>query len=132
MTRPPPRWRKGSRGKGTLGLYISGHPLDKFKDILEKRELTIKRLKEEFKEGMTVVIGGIVEEMKPIITKKNDMMAFLRVADLTSSLEVVVFPKVYEEFKKLLSTESCIAVKGRYSLRNGTPSLIAEKVKGLK
>ena len=81
---------------------------------------------------MTVVIGGIVEEMKPIITKKNDMMAFLRVADLTSSLEVVVFPKVYEEFKKLLSTESCIAVKGRYSLRNGTPSLIAEKVKGLK
>ncbi len=118
--------------KELLGLYISGHPLDKFKDILEKRELTIKRVKEEFKEGMTVVIGGIVEEMKPIITKKNDMMAFLRVADLTSSLEVVVFPKVYEEFKKLLNAESCITVKGRYSTRNGTPSLIAEKVKELK
>ncbi|MSU56405.1 MAG: DNA polymerase III subunit alpha [Candidatus Taylorbacteria bacterium] len=118
--------------KELLGLYISGHPLDKFKDILEKRELTIKRVKEEFKEGMAVVIGGIIEEVKPIITKKNDMMAFLRVADMSSSIEVVVFPKIYEEFKKLLTAESCIAVKGRYSTRNGTPSLIAEKVKELK
>ncbi|MDO8594807.1 MAG: DNA polymerase III subunit alpha [bacterium] len=118
--------------KELLGLYISGHPLDKFREILEKREFTIARMKEEMKEGMTVVVGGIIEELKPIITKKNDMMAFLRVADFTSSIEVVVFPKVYEEFKKLLSAESCIAVKGRYSTRNGTPSLIAEKVKELK
>ncbi len=118
--------------KELLGLYISGHPLDKFREVLEKREFTIARVKEEMREGMTVVIGGIVEEVKPIITKKNDTMAFLRVADFTSTLEVVVFPKVYEEFKKLLSSESCIAIKGRYSTRNGTSSLIAEKVKELK
>ncbi len=118
--------------KELLGLYISGHPLDKFRSILEKREFTIQKIKEEFKDGMIVVIGGIIEECKPIITKKNDMMAFLRVADLTSSIEVVAFPKVYEESKKLLTLESCIAIKGRYSTRNGTPSLIAEKVKELK
>lgn len=118
--------------KELLGLYISGHPLDKFRDILEKREFTIARVKEEMREGMIVVIGGIIEEVKPIITKKNDTMAFLRVADLTSALEIVVFPKVYEEFKKLLSSESCVAIRGRYSTRNGTPSLIAEKVKELK
>ncbi len=118
--------------KELLGLYISGHPLDKFKDILDKRELTIARMKEESKEGMTIVVGGIIEEVKPIITKKNDTMAFLRVADFSSSIEVVVFPKVYEEFRKLLLGENCIAVKGRYSTRNGTPSIIAEKVKELK
>ena len=118
--------------KELLGLYISGHPLDKFRNILSKREITIARMKEEMKEGMTVVVGGIVEELKPIITKRNDMIAFLRVADLTSSIEVVVFPKIYEEFKKLFAPESCIAVKGRYSLRNGTPSIIAEKAKELK
>ena len=118
--------------KELLGLYISGHPLDKFREILEKREFTIVRMKEEMKEGMTVVVGGIIEELKPIITKKNDMMAFLRVADLTSSIEVVVFPKVYEEFKKLFAPESCVAIKGRFSTRNGTPSLIAEKVRELK
>ena len=81
---------------------------------------------------MTVVIGGIIEETKPIVTKKNDVMAFLRVADLTSSIEVVVFPKIYEEFKKLFAPEQCVAIKGRFSTRNGTPSVIAEKAKELK
>ena len=118
--------------KELLGLYISGHPLDKFRGLLEKREQTIARMKEEFGEGMTVVVGGIIEELKPIMTKKNEMMAFLRLADLTASIEIVVFPKVYEEFKKMLAAESCIAVKGRYSTRNGTPSIIAEKAKELK
>ncbi len=118
--------------KELLGLYISGHPLDKFRSVLEKREFTIARLKEEMQEGMTVVIGGIVEEVKNIITKKNEVMAFLRLADLTASIEVVVFPKVYEEFKKLFVAEGCIAIKGRFSTRNGTPSLIAEKAKELK
>ncbi|HBV01583.1 MAG TPA: DNA polymerase III subunit alpha [Candidatus Taylorbacteria bacterium] len=121
------RWEKE-----LLGLYISGHPLDKFRDVLEKREFTIKRIKEEFKDGMIAVVGGIIEEQKPIITKKNDMMAFLRVADLSSAIEVVVFPKVYEESKKLLTLERCVAIKGRYSTRNGVPSLIAEKIKELK
>ncbi|MEK7208247.1 MAG: DNA polymerase III subunit alpha [Patescibacteria group bacterium] len=118
--------------KELLGLYISGHPLDKFREVLEKREFTIAKIKEEFRDGMTVVVGGIIEEAKPVITKRNEVMAFLRIADFTSSIEVVVFPKVYEEFKKLLSPEQCIAVKGRFSTRNGTPSIIAEKAKELK
>ena len=80
---------------------------------------------------MTIVVGGIIEEQKPIITKKNDMMAFLRVADLSSSIEVVVFPSVYAESKALLTAERCIVIKGRYSTRNGVPSLIAEKIKEL-
>ncbi len=118
--------------KELLGLYISGHPLDKFRDILDKREVSIARIKEEFKEGMTVVVGGIVEEVKPIITKKNDAMAFVRIADLTSAIEVVVFPKVLGEFKTLFAVEQCIAIKGRFSNRNGTPSIVAEKAKALK
>ena len=81
---------------------------------------------------MVAVVGGIIEEQKAIITKKNDMMAFLRVADLSSAIEVVVFPKVYEESKKLLTLERCVAIKGRYSTRNGVPSLIAKKIKELK
>lgn len=118
--------------KELLGLYISGHPLDKFSDILAKREITLAKIKEEYKEGMTVVVGGIIEEIKQILTKKNDQMAFLRVADFSSTIEVVVFPKIYAEFKKLMVGETCVAIKGRYSTRNGTPSIIAEKVKELK
>ena len=118
--------------KELLGLYISGHPLDRFRDILEKRETSILKIKEEYKDGMVVVAGGIIEEVKPIITKRNEVMAFIRLADLSSSIEVVVFPKMYGEFKTLITQESCVAIKGRFSTRNGTPSLIAEKIKELK
>lgn len=117
--------------KELLGLYISGHPLDKFKNVLEKREVNIKKVKEEMKEGMIVVVGGIVEEVRSVITKKNDAMAFVRLADLTGSIEVVIFPKVFEEFKNLIAPESCIAIKGRISYRNDEISIIAEKLKKL-
>ncbi|KKW08182.1 MAG: polymerase III, alpha subunit protein [Candidatus Kaiserbacteria bacterium GW2011_GWA2_49_19] len=117
--------------KELLGLYISGHPLDKFKSVLEKREVTITKVKTEFKEGMIVVVGGIIEEAKPIITKKNDQMMFVRLADLTGTIEVVVFPRVFEEFKKFLIAEKCVIIKGKISNRNDEISLIAEKVKEL-
>ena len=117
--------------KELLGLYISGHPLDKFKTVLEKREVTVAKIKTEMKEGMIAVVGGIIEEAKPIFTKKNDQMMFVRLADLTGTIEVVVFPRVFEEFKKLLIAEKCVAIKGKISNRNDEISLIAEKVKEL-
>ncbi|MSR78828.1 MAG: DNA polymerase III subunit alpha [Candidatus Taylorbacteria bacterium] len=117
--------------KELLGLYISGHPLDKFKEALEKREITIAKIKAEMKEGMIAVVGGIVEEAKPIMTKKNDQMMFLKLADFTSTIEVVIFPRVFEEFKKFLVTEKCIVIKGKISNRNDEISLIAEKIKEL-
>ncbi len=117
--------------KELLGLYISGHPLDKFKEALEKREVTIAKIKAEMKEGMITVIGGIVEEAKPIMTKKNDQMMFLKLSDFTGSIEVVIFPRVFEEFKKFLVTEKCIVIKGKISNRNDEISLIAEKIKEL-
>lgn len=118
--------------KELLGLYVSGHPLDKFKNLLEKREVTITKVKTEFKEGMIVVVGGIVEECKPIITKNNEQMMFIRLADLSGAVEVVIFPRVLSEFKSLLATEKCVAIKGKISNRNGEISLIAEKVKKLE
>jgi len=117
--------------KELLGLYISGHPLDKFKDVLEKREVTISKVKAEMREGMVVVLGGIIEEAKPILTKKNDQMMFLRLADMTGTIEVVIFPRIFEEFKKLLVAEKCVAIKGKISNRNDEISLIAEKIKEL-
>jgi DNA polymerase-3 subunit alpha len=117
--------------KELLGLYISGHPLDKFRNILEKREVNIKKIKEEMKEGMIAVVGGILEEVRLTITKNNAQMAFAKIADLTGSIDVVFFPKVYEEFKTMIVGESCIAIKGRISNRGGEKSMIVEKVKKL-
>ena len=117
--------------KELLGLYISGHPLDKFREKLEGKEFNISKIREEAKEGMPIVIGGIVEEAKNIVTKKGDNMLFLKISDLTGSIECVVFPRTYAEFKNLFVPETCIAIKGKMSMRNGTPSIIVEKAKSL-
>ncbi|PCI28220.1 DNA polymerase III subunit alpha [Candidatus Wolfebacteria bacterium] len=118
--------------KELLGLYISGHPLEKFKEKLDKRDRDIKKIRTEMKTGMTVVVAGIVEEVKEIITKKNDVMAFVRVGDLSGTIECVIFPKVYTTYKNLLTTDNCIVLKGRLNDRNQEISLLVEKVKVLE
>ncbi len=115
--------------KELLGLYISGHPLESFKEKLENKENNIKKLKENGKERESVVFGGIVEGIKSVMTKKGEKMIFLSIADLTDTIEAVAFPKVFEEFEDLLTPESCIVVKGTFSMRNGEKSVLIDKVK---
>ena len=78
---------------------------------------------------MPVTIVGLIEEMREIITKKNEKMAFIKVADFYDSLEVVVFPKVYAQFKDYIALEKCVAIKGKFSVRDGEPSVLADAVK---
>ena len=115
--------------KELLGLYISGHPLDSFKHKLENREINIKKMKETAKEKDPVVVGGIVEEIRSVMTKNGEKMIFLKLADLSDSIEAVAFPKIFEEFQDILIPESCIVVKGTFSTRNGGKSILIDKVK---
>ncbi|MEK7567510.1 MAG: DNA polymerase III subunit alpha [Patescibacteria group bacterium] len=117
--------------KELLGLYLSGHPLDKYKEKLEGRAMTIEKITTQMKEGMIAVVSGIVEESKILLTKGGDRMCFVKMTDFTGSLEVVIFPRIYNEIKDLLILENCIAIKGKISHRNGAVSLIAEAVKKL-
>ncbi len=117
--------------KELLGLYISGHPLDKFAEKLSGKDSSIKKMCEVAKEGMQIIVGGIVEEAKNITTKKGDSMLFLKISDLTGSVECVVFPRVYQEFKDFFVAEKCIAIKGKISMRNGAVSVLVDKVKNL-
>lgn len=116
--------------KDLLGLYISGHPLEAYKDKLETKATTIKKL-ENLKEGDTTVIAGIIETIRDILTKKNERMLFIQVTDFSGSTDVVVFPKVFEEFRNFITAENCIAIKGKVSKRKGETSFIAEKIKAL-
>jgi len=65
------------------------------------------------------------------MTKKNERMLFVRFADLTGTIEVVVFPKTLEEYKDFFTQDACIALFGKISKRNGDISIIAEKAKAL-
>lgn len=116
--------------KELLGLYVSGHPLDAFKEKLANK-ITVKRIMESAKENEVVVISGILEEIKPITTKKGDAMAFIKITDFSGSIEMVVFPKVFTIFKNLLVPEACLSIKGKISHREGEISLMVDAVKSL-
>lgn len=115
--------------KELLGLYISGHPLDRIREKLESRDMNIKKIKESVGNGITVTIAGIIESARQVVTKNNERMAFLKIADLTDSIEAVVFPSIFKESIDILVAEKCIALSGKVSLRNGEKSIIIEALK---
>ena len=114
-----------------LGLYVSGHPLDDFRDKFTKKENTISYSK-KLSNGVDTMIGGIIEEVKVINTKKGDRMAFVKISDFTDSMEMVIFSDTYEKYKDILLVEKCLATKGNVSHRNGEVSLIAKAFKEFK
>ncbi len=116
--------------KELLGLYISGHPLEKYRERFEKKENTVGHHRAQI-DGYSAVTGGIIEEVKEIVTKNGKTMAFLKLADFNDMIEGVVFSETYEKFKNLLIADKCVAVKGKISRRNGEPSIVVEAVKEL-
>jgi DNA polymerase-3 subunit alpha len=116
--------------KELLGLYISGHPLDAYEEKLKDRR-DIITTKEEVKPKTTVVIAGLIEDVHTIITKKGDKMAFVRLADYKDTFEVVVFPKVYEDYHERLLVDKCVLIKGKVSVRDGEKSFMADAIKPL-
>jgi DNA polymerase-3 subunit alpha len=117
--------------KELLGLYISGHPLEKYRDVITKKDIDIKKTLETKKDGDSVILGVIVTAVRAVQTKNNDTMAFITVADFSGSSEAVVFPRIYSEFRELIQPDKCLAVKATINTRNGDKGLVIERVKGL-
>ena len=115
--------------KELLGLYISGHPLDRIYEKLKDRDMNIKKIKKEVGNGMQITIAGIIENARQVVTKNNERMAFLKIADLTDSIEAVCFPSMFKDNVDILVAEKCIALSGKVSNRNGEKSIIMEAVK---
>lgn len=128
---PAPLQERLSWEKELLGLYVSGHPLDTHTEAMKKCQMSIKQIKENLKEGMQAICYGLLDELTPFLTKGGDKMYFIKMSDYTSSIEGVIFPKIATEFETLLVKDSCIAIKGRLSMRNGVPSIIVDKMKSL-
>lgn len=116
--------------KELLGLYISGHPLEEHREKLEKAKTNSKNIKDA-PENAECVLGGIITDLRTTVTKAQEMMAFAKLEDLNGSIDMVVFPKVYAEYKQYLEGEQCIAVKGRVGRKNDEVSFIVEKIKSL-
>lgn len=117
--------------KELIGLYISGHPLDAHQEAVDRYGHDIQTLKSEVPAGIQTIVLGAIENIRQIYTKAGDPMAFVLISDKTSTMEVVIFPKLYPECKEILRTGVCIAIKGTLNDRGGELSILADKVKEL-
>jgi DNA polymerase-3 subunit alpha len=117
--------------KELLGLYLSGHPLDPWRESLATREKNALWVKEKSRDGTAIVIAGLVETVKDLRTSKGDLMSFMKLRDFSGAVECVVFPEARKTYDELVKADRVVAVKGKISLRNGERSIIVDKMKRL-
>lgn len=123
------------------GVYISGHPLDEVAELLRTGFTTVADVREMAEgeehgalyDGAQVSMAGILIQCKGKITKKGAMMGIVMLEDLTGQIEGLVFPKVYERYVPLLSTDSLVILDGKLSLREEEdPKLMVDSVRPLE
>ena len=113
--------------KEALGLYLSGHPVDRYRDQLEAAGArALNALREDEKQAL---VGGIVSGYRPLKTKKGAPMAVATLEDGLGSLEVVVFPKTYERCGDLLASDRILLVSGRLDKDEETARLVADEIR---
>lgn len=134
-----------SMEKEMLGIYISGHPLEKIREQIIKATnidtMKMKEIKEEldstgsttkYKDGQNVKYAGIISSVKKKYTKSNKLMAFVTIEDLYGSAEIIVFESVYQNAANLLTVDSIVLVEGRLSIREDEDvKIVARAIKEL-
>ena len=127
--------------KEVLGIYLSGHPLEGYRDIMEKMSTarTADFQQDEdtglpkVVDGQKVVLGGMITDKTIKYTKNNKVMAFFTLEDRVGTVEVVVFPRDYEKCQALLNDEEKVFIQGRVSAEDDRPSkLILEKIRSFE
>ena len=114
--------------KETIGLYLSGHPMDDYRQYLNgTNALRISKLMDEdsrYEDDQQVCVAGIIQAMKVKTTRNNSMMAYLTLEDDTADIELMVFSKALTEFGAHLRETNAVVVNGRLSLRDDKPPQI--------
>lgn len=126
-----PEWPESQRlafEKETLGFYLTGHPLAPFAETLQRLASTSIQSIREIPDGQEVVIGGIVNSLKEINTKKGERMAFVSVEDLSGLIEVIVFADLYKNSALLLKSDEPIFVRGRVDAGEENVKVIATEI----
>lgn len=114
--------------KESLGFFISGHPLDKYKDIIQKYATVNSINIQDVNDEKVVRIGGIIKTLKIHKTKKGDMMSFSTIEDQFGSIEVVVFPNLYAKTHMLLANEEIVILEAMVQKKDNSVKLVADNI----
>ena len=123
--------------KIATGVYLSGHPLDGMKDMLEARDINIFKIlsatedvaSAKFFESRVVELIGIIGSIKRRATKQKKLMANAMLEDLFGMIELIIFPNVFQRYEMLLVNDSIVCVTGKVDIReNEAPQLLVESI----
>lgn len=111
-----------------LGLFVSEHPFREFDDYFGAAVTPTTGVREKLGAPGLVNVGGVIMDIRVILTKKGDNMAFVKLEDTHGSMEVVVFPSVYKTNVTSLVKDAPVVVEGKLQEREGQIGLLAEKL----
>jgi DNA polymerase-3 subunit alpha len=123
--------------KEALGVYVTGHPLEEYEEqwrrTISATTLDFQSEDEDgsskMEDGSKEIVGGMIVDMTIKYTKNNQTMAFITVEDIVGTLEVIVFPRNYEENRQYIEQDSKVFIKGRVATEDDKPTkLICEQV----
>ncbi len=117
-----------------MGIYVSGHPLDRFQGIMEQMaSMPISQVHDVDGQGKRdMVLTGMITEKKDIMTKKGDRMCFATLEDLTGKIECIVFPKTFAEYQEILASDDPLIMTGQVNLAEEPRKFFPSKIKKLK
>lgn len=125
---PATRLEKLQWEKAFLGLFVSGHPLQGLKRYLAKKAHPLGSLKDNFL-GKTVRVCGIIARVKKVLTKTGGYMAYGVLEDLTGRIEIVIFPKTFQQHGTFLGEGQLVMIEGRLEQRREQPQIIVQSFK---
>jgi DNA polymerase-3 subunit alpha len=113
--------------KELLGLFVTAHPMDDIQQLLPK--VGARPIKQAATMQGEVTIGGVVTRVQKILTKKGEAMAFIDVEDKTGMIEVLLFPKIFQEYNGLINSDNILVFSGKISDKDGVPKFLADEIK---
>jgi len=118
--------------KETVGFYLTGHPLDDYReDILSVTDTNLSE-KKQWVEGQSLRVGGLIRDIKNRKTKKNDPMAVIVMEDIAGTVEVVIFPELYAQCAPILHSDTPVVIEGQVKKDERGDSIIANGVDTLE
>ncbi len=115
--------------KELLGLYVSGHPLDKVREKIDKGGMNLLKIRTSGRNDEVVAVAVIIQTTKTLVTKKNQQMAFIKLEDLSGTIEAVAFPETWKTYVAMLQPDKTVAIKGKVNIREGERTIIIDNVK---
>lgn len=116
--------------KELLGLYVTAHPLEAYRHILPADLENIANIKKHTA-PRNLTLFGIITRLKTILTKKGEQMAFAQLEDLSGSIEVVVFPKVFEQTRAILEPDKIVKISGKLQPQDEAHKILADKIEAV-